>query len=127
VRVNAVAVTEGAFLGSGGGGTTFVNGTADNPNGSLHSVAAALSGMGPTVSGSGVLAHIGFIAIALGATNVVLSNIQLLDSTLTQIEFLPSISGTVQVVPEPGTVVLLALGGTLLGARRRRSAPSRRG
>jgi hypothetical protein len=120
VRISGVSAIEGAFLASGGGGTTFTHGAFDNVTGTLSSVGAALSGAGPTVSGSGVLASLGFIAIGLGTANIGLSNIQLLDSTLTQIDFGAPAPGVVRVVPEPGTWLLAALGGALLTARRRR-------
>jgi general secretion pathway protein D len=111
--LSATAVTEGAFLPSGGS-TLFIPGTIDNVLGTISFTADSLVGPIPGVTGSDMLASVSFQAVGAGTSAVSLSNIILLDSTLAEIAT-TSTNGVVEVqgispVPEPGTLLLL-LGG----------------
>jgi general secretion pathway protein D len=109
--LSATSITEGPFLPSGGS-TFFVPGTIDNTAGTLTFTADTLIGVIAGVAGSDILATASFQALALGTSPIMLSNVIVLDSTLADIATSTG-DGTVHVVPEPGTFVLLAPG--LLG------------
>jgi general secretion pathway protein D len=116
--LSTTTVSEGGFLSSGGS-TFFVPGTIDNVAGTVTLTAGALEGPVPGVSGSGVLATVLFTGVGLGASPVTLSNVVLLDSTGTDIA--TSIqSGSVTVIPEPASVMLLGCG-VLAGLIARKS------
>lgn len=121
VVLSASTVAEGSFL-STGGGTSFIPGAIDNTAGTVSFTASVLLGSVPGVSGSGTLASIRFNALTIGTSPVTLSNIVLLDSALNDIAAAVQ-NGSVSVVPEPGSVLLLtsALGiGFLVRLRTRR-------
>jgi hypothetical protein len=77
--LSATAITEGAFLPSGGF-TFFIPGTIDNVLGTISFTADTLLSAPPGVNGSGVLATLSFQALAAGTSAVDLSSIILLDS-----------------------------------------------
>jgi hypothetical protein len=126
LQVTATGVTESAFF-TQGDSTVFVPGIVDNTNGQILGVFDALIFQSP-VNGSGVLANIEFQAIAPGISPLTLSNVFL---NLSDTGF-DVANGEVCVtspaaptcgpggtVPEPGTLVLLAMGLALLAWRRR--------
>jgi general secretion pathway protein D len=110
--LSAISVSEGSLLPAGGS-TVFIPGSIDNGAGTVTATADTLIGPIPGVSGDGVLANIEFQAIALGTSALSLSNITLLDSTLSQIPF-SSVDGSVSVlttaVPEPSFISTLLIG-----------------
>jgi hypothetical protein len=125
--VSAMSVTEGPFLPTGGT-TAFIAGTIDNSGGTIFSTADTLIGLIPGVSGAGTLATVNFEALAIGISSITLTNVALLDSNLTPIDS-NTVNGTVDVVPEPATGVLLITGcaGLLaLSWRRRNIVPTSR-
>lgn len=122
---SALLVTEGPFLGAGGA-TFFIPGAIDNIGGSVTFTAGTLTGMGPGVTGNGMLARLRFRALTEGAGNFSLLSPSLYNSTV-----LDPITVTTQgtsvaaeastAVPEPAAVLLLAgVLGALGVARGRR-------
>jgi hypothetical protein len=106
--LSAVDVTEGPFLPSGGT-TSFFPGFIDNTAGTISFNADSLIGTIPGVSGSAPIADIQFQALALGTSPIDLSNVILLDSTLSDISF-NTAGASVNAIPEPTTMLLLGSG-----------------
>jgi general secretion pathway protein D len=106
--VSVVSITEGDFL-AGGGSTLFVPGSVDNTAGTIAFTANTLLSPVPGVSGSGTLVTLRFAASGTGTSPVTLSNVVLLDSTLSEVAATVQ-NGSVSVVPEPGTALLLTAG-----------------
>jgi hypothetical protein len=104
--LSATGVAEGSFLPSGGT-TAFIAGTIDNSAGTISGIADSLIGPIPGVSGTGSLAIIDVHALSPGTSPIILSNVVLLDSSLTPIGS-NVVNGIVDVVPEPSTLLLLA-------------------
>ena len=107
--LSTTSVTEGGFLPSGGS-TFFLPGTIDNVSGTLTLTAGSLQGPVPGGSGSGALATVQFVGVGLGASSVTVSNVVLLDSLGGDITTTTVQNGSVTVVPEPKSVMLLGCG-----------------
>jgi len=128
--LQATSVTEDVFLPSGGS-TFFIPGTIDNVGGSVTFTADSLIGAISGVSGTGLLAEIGFTTIGAGASALDLSNVLLLDSAGNSIDAqLAGGSATVNPagsgptpVPEPASGLLLAGGLATFIRRRRKPKP----
>lgn len=120
--LQAVAVSEGAFL-SLGGPTFFIPGTIDNINGAVWASAGSIQGTSGGASGSGVIATITFNAVMPGVSSIVAFNTLLLDPDFFTIDFTTT-AGVVEVVgvPEPASLVLVLFGVGLLAALRTGSA-----
>lgn len=118
--LSAADITEGAFL-PGGGSTFFLPGTIDNVAGTVTFIGGSLEGPSPGVSGSGTVVNLMFNGSGFGASSVSLSNVLLLDSVAADIAA-DIQDGSVMVVPEPGSVMLIG-SGLLVGlvARIRRA------
>ncbi len=111
--VSATGVSEGSFLSSAGP-TFFLPGTVDNLGGTITLNADTLLGTVPGVSGSGMLLVFDFSALAPGTTALTIANEILQDSTGAVLSDTTT-NGSVTVpgtgtVPEPSSLVLLALG-----------------
>ena len=105
--LSATAITEGGFLGSGGGGTFFIPGTIDNTLGTIAFTANTLLGAVPGVGGSGPRSGIQFNALAVGSSPITILNVTLLDSTGADVSAAIQ-NGAVRVsIPEPNSAVLL--------------------
>jgi len=113
----ASSIVEGALLPTGGT-TSFVPGMIDNTAGTVSFTADTLTGAIPGISKNGTLASVSFQAVGLGNSSVSLSNVVLLDSNLVDIAF-GTVSGTVNVIPEPTSCVLIAVGILGMGVLRR--------
>ena len=128
--LSAVSVSEGSFL-SPAGATFFVPGTIDNTAGVVSFVADTLLTATPGANGAGELAEITFTALRNGVSALSLSNIVLLDSSLSTIATTASdgavtVTAGVASVPEPSSGALLALALSFVVLRRvsrRRSTP----
>lgn len=107
--LQASNATEGPFLGAGGG-TFFGGGTVNNFTGTVSFVIDSLIGPVPGVSGSGILARILFDVPAAGISPLTFSNVLFLDSTDNTIALQIDNSSITAAVPEPATLLLMALG-----------------
>lgn len=106
--LSATSVAEGGLL-SVGGPTIFFPGTIDNVAGRISFTLGTLSGSMPGVNGTGALAGIVFRSRnASGIAALSLSDIILLDSNLADIAFVAPVPAQITVIPEPGTLALLA-------------------
>jgi hypothetical protein len=132
LQVTPTGVAESPFF-TQGGPTVFIPGLVDNINGEITLVADALT-IQPSVNGSGDLAFIEFEAIAPGTSPLALSNVFLNFGLVTDFVVVngvvcvnPAGANTCQPgggngqVPEPGTVVLLAVALSFLFWRRWKS------
>jgi hypothetical protein len=115
-------IVEGGFLPSAGG--TFFSEGDPPAGGSVTNVFDVLLGAFPGVDGDGTLARINFTALAAGTSTVSLSNLFMLDSTVsgisasTQDALVTASVPAASPIPEPGTMVLVGTG--LLAAWRGR-------
>ena len=99
-----LGISEGAFLPTAGA-TFFTPGAIDNLAGTATFTADSLLGPVAGASGSGDLASFQFRAIGFAASDLTLSNVVLLDSSLNDIAFTTQ-PGKVDVVPEPASLPL---------------------
>jgi hypothetical protein len=103
--LTAISVSEGAFL-SGGGATFFVPGYTDDFGATFYFTANTLLGPTPGVSGSGILATVRVGARSTGTTQIVVSDIVLLDSAGNELS--KDVQwGRATVIPEPSFSLLL--------------------
>jgi general secretion pathway protein D len=110
--LQAISVTEGAFLGTGGP-TIFLPGTIDNVGGSITANADILNGAVSGVNGSGDLLDVTFQALAAGSSGVQIFNLIALDSFglgLDETTAGSTVTVLASGVPEPGTGLLLVAG-----------------
>ena len=116
--VTANSVTEGPFM-SAFGATLFIPGLIDNGTGLISLVADSFIDLPPNPSGSGVLADIGFTALAPGVSPLTFTNVflNLSNSGFDIGNGQVTVTGTT-AVPEPTTLALLASGLAVLGMRR---------
>ena len=112
-------ITEGPFM-SAFGQTLFIPGVIDNGTGMITLTAESFVDIDPLPSGDGVLAEIEFTALAVGTSDLTLSNLFL--DFVTPPEEVAVQAGTVTVlarVPEPGTLALVGLATGVMALRRR--------
>src|SRR4051794_19576547 len=103
--INALSITEGAFLPSGGS-TFFIPGSINNAGGTITFTADSLLGSGPGVSGSGVLANVLFRGAGQGISPISISNAVALDPNLNPIVIATTDGQSPQIVPEPAGYLL---------------------
>ncbi len=117
--VTANSVTEGTFM-SAFGATLFIPGVIDNGTGLISLVADSFIDLPPNPSGSGVLADIGFTALATGVSPLTFSNVflNLSDQGFDIGNGQITVTGTPQPIPEPATLMLLGGGLALLSGKR---------
>jgi general secretion pathway protein D len=117
--IQANSIAEGPFM-SGFGQTLFTAGVIDNGSGLITLTADSFVDLEPYPSGDGVLAEIEFTALAVGTSDLTLSNLFL--DFVTPPEEVAVQAGTVTVlarVPEPGTLALVGLATGVMALRRR--------
>lgn len=118
--MQATGVTEGGFL-SAAGGTSFGVGSVNNTTGVVAFVFNSLLGATPGVDGAGVLASLSFNLTQVGTSGLTFSNGLFLDSNLDTLTVQLQ-NSSIQVVPEPSSWALFALGiAGLAGLRHRRA------
>jgi hypothetical protein len=118
--VTANSVTEGPFM-STFGATLFTPGVIDNTGGLISLVADAYVDLPPNPSGGGVLAYVEFTSVSWGESPLNLSNVSL---NLSDKGF-DVYNGAVSV-PEPVTLLLLAVGVLALPGMRWMAGRGRR-
>lgn len=118
-------VSEGTFL-SDSGTTFFFEGLNDTSSGVLSFASNTLISPIAGASGSGNLINLSFDTLDIGFSDLIISNVIFLDSNLLDISAniesggFSIISGST-TVPEPSTIVLLALGiSGIIWVRRRK-------
>ncbi|NHZ33450.1 cohesin domain-containing protein [Massilia rubra] len=115
--LKASGVKEGAFLS--GAGTTFSDGgKIDNATGTISFVFNTLVGAGPGASGSGQLGLFSFDTFGNGNAALTFSDVLFLDANLNEIAVAAD-GGSVRVVPEPGSFLLIGIGLVAAGVVRR--------
>ena len=121
--LQAVSVTEGGFLASGG--TTFFDpGVINNGAGTVSFIFDTLIGPVPGVNGSGLLATINLRAVGAGLAQVSLSDVLAVNASGATLTI--AAPALVTQVPEPGALGLLLAGAMALcvaGGLHRRRAP----
>jgi hypothetical protein len=100
--VQAIGVSEGGFLSSGGATTFFLPGTIDNSLGSFYFNADSLIGNISGKNGTGLLLQFDFKAIAAGISPLTLSNIFLVNPNFDLLTA-SSVDGSVTVTPAIST------------------------
>jgi hypothetical protein len=118
--LQATSVHEGPFLASFGT-TLFVPGTIDNFSGRIDLTAASYVDLPPNPSGDGVLAQIGFTAIALGTSPLTLGNVFLNFSDADVDLSDGQVTVAAESVPEAGTSLLLLAAAAIAGRRYARA------
>ncbi|MDM5177581.1 cohesin domain-containing protein [Massilia sp. DJPM01] len=121
--LKANSVVEGGFLGTAGP-TYSDGGVINNATGLISYVFNTRLGAGAGAFGSGDLAHISLDALALGSAALTFSDVLFLDSHLNEIAVTAD-NGSVQVVPEPATYMMMGVGLAALGVMRRRQLGAR--
>jgi len=116
--LQANSISEGSFM-PGFGATLFVPGVIDNGSGLITLTADLFVDLDPYPSGDGVLAQVEFLALAVGTSDVVLSNV-LFDFGSTDPALGHGLVTVIAPVPEPGTLALSALGLGVVALRGRR-------
>jgi hypothetical protein len=122
-------VNEGGLFGSVG--VFFNPGIIDSIAGTISFIADSLTGSGPGISTNGTLAVIRFDSIGSGLSNLSLSNVILLDSSLGDTTVATSgssvsVLGSGSAVPEPVTFLLGLSGIAAFGLRLRGKPASAR-
>jgi hypothetical protein len=131
LAVEAGIVSDGGFLTSGGGLSVFgglLALTIDNTLGVI-TILDALTGPAPPasgVTGTGLLATLGFTARSAGSTQIGLTNVIAEDASGAPIELSALQGAAVDVtsvatpVPEPGTLLLVSSALALVASKARR-------
>jgi Cohesin domain/PEP-CTERM motif len=124
--LRAESSAEGTWLAAAGT-TVFFGGDIDNDDGVVEFVAGSLVGPAASAGGAGALAHVTFTALAAGATDLVLSNVLLIDAGLTPIATTIGAPARLVVkpatpppIPEPASMALLLMGLGVLASLRSR-------
>ncbi|MES1262283.1 MAG: cohesin domain-containing protein [Acidobacteriota bacterium] len=107
--LQAIGVREGPFLSSSGA-TFFLAGQIDNRAGLIAFTADTLSGAVPGASGAGILTWIDLYTSRTGRSQLLLSNVVLLDSALEDSPFTLQAGEAVvsAAAPEPATLTTVA-------------------
>jgi hypothetical protein len=124
--LRADAAVEGTFLAATGP-TFFSADAVDNLAGTISFNIGGLVGAGPGSFGDGVIETFTFHALRDGATGLTLSNVQLLDSALSDIDVTTRngavVVGVGTAVPEPTSIALAVAALALLAGSRRHDRP----